>query len=72
MRRSSLHDLLKFILSNTCFVSGIVLIVFTVLDRFNPMMGFVTSAFSQGILWIFMICAVVLAILALIELSRKK
>lgn len=66
MKNKSFSELIKFLLANITLILAIVLIVFTVLDRFNPMMGFVSSAFSQALLITFMICAALLAITVII------
>ena len=49
------------ILSHACVILALMFLVFLVLDQFNPMMNFVNSKISQGLL----------AVLCLYTLSRS-
>ena len=72
MRTTSFASLIKFILANGSLILSIVLTVFIILDRFNPMMGFVSSIFSQSLFVALIICASLLAIVNIIEYCNKK
>ena len=51
-------------------VLSVVFMVFNVLDKFNPMMGFLTNQYSTPLLWPFCLLSLVNAV-ALIVLSRR-
>ncbi|MBE6543852.1 MAG: hypothetical protein E7675_05585 [Ruminococcaceae bacterium] len=72
MKKHSPIEITKFILSNICFILSIVLITFTVLDRFNPLIGFISSFFSQCLFMILMVSSLILALLFIIDFSKKK
>ncbi len=72
MKNKSVTEIIKFILANVTIILAVVLTVFMVLDRFNPMMGFVSSAYSQTLLTIFIICSALLALTVTIEYFKRK
>ena len=50
---------------------AVVFMVFLVLNRYNPMMGFLTNRYSQALLWVFCACALAAAI-ALAARQRRE
>ena len=44
------------ILSHACVILALMFLVFLVLDQFNPMMNFVNSKISQGLLVVLCLC----------------
>ena len=66
MRKKVLNTI-KFILANISFILSLVMTVFAILDRFNPLMGFISSDFSNLILFILAISAATLASIIIFE-----
>ena len=58
---------IKRLLSHIVFITSAMFIVFLILDRFNPVMAFVNNDISIYILWVFAICAFILAILNIVQ-----
>ena len=59
----------KFILTNASFVLAVVMLVFMILDRYNPMIGFMDSSFSTIVLGLLVICVLVNSLLSIICFS---
>lgn len=72
MKKHNPLNILKFILANICLILSVVLITFTILDRFNPLIGFISSFFSQCLFMILMVSALALAVFFIIDFSKKK
>ena len=60
-------ELIKKLLAHIVFVTSAMFVVFLILEQFNPVMAFINNDISIGILWVFSICAFILAILNIIE-----
>ncbi len=51
---------------------AVVFMVFLVLNRFNPMMGFLTNSYSQALLWVFCATALAAAVALVVRNRREK
>lgn len=71
MKKNSPVNIVKFILANVCLILSVVLITFTILDRFNPLIGFISSFFSQCLFMILMVSSLILALILIIDFSKK-
>ena len=71
MKNNTFMNIFKLILANVCFILSIVLITFTILDRFNPLIGFISSFFSQCLFMILMVSALLLGLLFIIDFSKR-
>lgn len=61
----------KFVLTNASFVLAVVMLVFMILDRYNPMIGFMDSPFSTIVLGLLVLCVLVNSLLLIICFSQK-
>ena len=58
---------IRKLLSHIVFITSAMFVVFLILDRFNPMMEFVSNDISTYILWVFSLSAFVLAIINIVQ-----
>ena len=63
--------ILRRLLPHVVIDLSVVFMVFLVLNRYNPMMGFLNNKYSQPLLWVFCITALIEAIL-LVAYNRRE
>ena len=65
------EKVLSKVLPHVIIDLSLVFMVFLVLNKFNPMMGFLSNKYSQALLWVLCVCALAESIL-LIIFSRRE
>lgn len=58
-------------LPHLVIILSVVFMVFLVLNRFNPMMGFLSNKYSRPMLWVFCVAALAESIL-LVSIHRRR
>ena len=71
-KKTKALKIIGFILTNISFILSAVMMVFIILDKYNPLMGFVDSPFSMTVLAILLVSVLLNSVLSIIRAYTSK